>query len=67
MAMTCSLDWRQGLVSATVATGPGGGMRLTLSHAAHELVIALSPESLDALTWACLRMPRESREGRDDR
>ena len=58
MAMLCALDWRHGLVVSFVTAEPGGGIRLVLGHGGDELVLHLSPESLDALTYAGITCPR---------
>lgn len=60
--MTCTLDWQHELVSVAVAPR-GRGVQLTLRHGSEEVVLTISPASLDALTWACLRIPRPEREG----
>jgi hypothetical protein len=58
MTMLCALDWRHGIVTATLTADPGGGVRLVLGHGPDELVIHVSPDSLDALTLAGLSFPR---------
>jgi hypothetical protein len=51
-------DWRSGRLNAAVREATQGSMVLTLVHGCDELVFSLSPENLDSLTWACLRVPR---------
>jgi hypothetical protein len=58
MAMLCALDWRHYGVIATITQDPAGGARLALSHGADELVVHLSWESLNALTYAAVQCPR---------
>lgn len=58
MAMFCALDWRHGLVSATLTADPDGSVRLALGHGPDQLVVHLSRDSLDALTLASLTFPR---------
>jgi hypothetical protein len=61
----CMVDWRDALVEATVDELVRG-VRLTFIHDGNEITIWLSPASIDALTWACLRVPRPRREGGPD-
>lgn len=58
MAILCALDWRHGLVSAALTADPDGSVRLALGHGPDQLVVHLSPDSLDALTLAGLTFPR---------
>jgi hypothetical protein len=54
MAMLCALDWRHYGVIATLTPDAAGGARLVLTHGPDELVVHLSWQSLDALTYAGL-------------
>ena len=58
MAILCALDWRHGLVSATLTADPDGSVRLALGHGPDELVVHLTHDSLDALTRAGLTFAR---------
>jgi hypothetical protein len=58
MTLLCALDWRHGLVSATLTADPDGSVRLALAHGPDQLVVHLSPDSLDALTLAGLAFTR---------
>ena len=65
MPMLCALDWRHDLVTATLTRDPDGSVRLGLGHGPDEMVIHLSPDSLDALTLAGLTGPRPTGGPRD--
>jgi hypothetical protein len=58
MAMLCALDWRHGLVVSACTPEPDGHCRVTLRHGLDEVVLHLTPASLDALTYAGLLCPR---------
>jgi hypothetical protein len=58
MAMLCALDWRHGLVSATLTADLDGSVRMALGHGSDQLVVHLSRDSLDALTFAGVTFPR---------
>ena len=58
MPILCSLDWRHGLVTATLSRDPDGSVRVVLGHGPHELVVHLSQDSLDALVLAAILQPR---------
>jgi hypothetical protein len=58
MAIRCALDWRHGLVTATLTRDPEGSVRLALGHGPDELVVHVSLDSLDALVLAGLTVPR---------
>jgi hypothetical protein len=55
MAMLCALDWRHYGVIVTLTPDAAGGARLVLTHGPDELVVHLSWQSLDDLTYAGLR------------
>jgi hypothetical protein len=58
MPTLCAFDWRHYAVLATLTPDPDRGVRVALSHGPDEVVLHLSWESLDALTFAgltCLR------------
>jgi hypothetical protein len=61
----CIVDWRNELVDTTVEE-LARGVRLTFIHDGDQITIWLSLASIDALTWACLRVPRAPREGGPD-
>jgi hypothetical protein len=58
MTLLCALDWRHGLVSATLTADPDRSVRLGLAHGPDQLVVHLSADSLDALTLAGLSFTR---------
>lgn len=58
MPMLCALDWRHGLVTTTCVREPDGHVRVILGHGPDEVVLHLSADSLDALTYAGLLCPR---------
>jgi hypothetical protein len=58
MPILCALDWRDGVVIATLTTDPDGSVRLRLSHGVDECVVHLSRDSLDALALAGVIYPR---------
>jgi hypothetical protein len=60
-------DWRFVQLNATVRERDPGSLVLTLVHGSDELVFSLSPASLDALTWACLRVPRPRSDAESER